>query len=75
MSSLSVVPAYGRDYKSKAAVIEALKSNEDFKISDMSSQWDGKPGNLTDFKREGITSLTVRYGKLMKVTVVDVTKL
>jgi len=56
-------------------VIEALKSNEDFKISDMSSQWDGKPGNLTDFKREGITSLTVRYGKLMKVTVVDITKL
>ena len=75
MSSLSVVPAYGRDYKSKAAVMEALTTGQDFKISDMSSRWDGKPGNLEDFKREGVTRLTVRYGNLLKVMVVDVTKL
>lgn len=69
MSSLSVVPAYGRDYKSKAAVLADLHGGKDFMVADMSSQWDGMPGNLEGFKREGITSLTVRYSKLMKVAV------
>lgn len=66
---IQIVPTYGRDYKSKAAVKEALDANQDFRVADMSSQWDGKACNLEDLKRGGITEVTVRYGKLMKVAV------
>lgn len=66
---IQIIPAFGRDYKSKAAVLADLNEGKDFKVADMSSQWDGKSCNLEDLKREGITEVTVRYGKLMKVAV------
>ena len=64
-----LIPAYGRDYKSKKEVEKALKANIDFQISDISSKWDGSYGCLKDFKRGNEKELTVRYGKLRKVLI------
>jgi hypothetical protein len=72
---VGLTPAYGRDYKSKAAIEVDLKSNKDFLISDMSHPACGKPATLEDLKKDGVTDLTVRYGQLRKVTTFKVSKL
>ena len=36
-----LVPAYGRDYTSAAAVKADWEANKDFRICDISSRWDG----------------------------------
>lgn len=43
---MHLIPAYGRDYKSKKAIQADLEANKDFVIADISSQYDGKPVNL-----------------------------
>lgn len=65
----TVVPAHGRDYKSKKAVLEAWASGKDFIISDHFSKWDGKPINKEDADRSK-TDVNVRYNKLKKVVVI-----
>lgn len=67
---LTVIPAYGRDYPSKHKVTEAVKSNKDFIISDMSSPWDGRYCNSEDLKHDGHTEVRVRYKRLTRVTIV-----
>lgn len=42
---ITLLPAYGRDYKSGKAVQSDWDSNKDFLICDMFSPWDGKPIN------------------------------
>lgn len=60
MSTLTLVPAYGRDYKSKASVLEDWNANKDFIIMDISSPWDGKPANKQDLDAQGIKA-RIRY--------------
>lgn len=73
MGRLTLVPAYGRDYKSKKEVEEAWKLGKDFMISDMSSPWDGKMINLQDAKADGsLRQVNIRYKKMTQVTVIDV---
>ena len=67
---MRVIPAYGRDYKSKAAVLADLRAGKDFLISDMSSSYDGRYLNLADLESEpDWFQLNVRYAKLTKVCV------
>lgn len=63
---LTVVPAYGRDYKSKAEVLSDWNAGKDFQICDMSSPHDGSYINKEDASKEGIT-VNVRYARLTKV--------
>lgn len=73
---LIVKPAYGRELRSVAEVKAALKEPQDFVVTDMSSPWNTKPGNITDFLNDDVTHLQVRYGKdLTRVTVVDIRKI
>ena len=67
---LTVVPAYGRDYSSKAKVAEAVKSGKDFIIADMSSRWDGRYCNAEQLIEDGHTSVRVRYKKRTQVAIV-----
>ena len=69
---MNLVPAYGRDYKSRAEVIKDFNENKDFIIADISSRWDGKPCNKADLIREGEDKVTIRYSKLQKVAVVEI---
>lgn len=72
---VGLTPAYGRDYKSKAAIEVDLKSNKDFIVSDVAHPSSGKLANLEDLRKSGVTDLTVRYGKLTKVAAFKVSKL
>ena len=66
---IGVYPAYGRDYKSKAAVLEAYNAGKDFIIADISSRWNGMAANKSDLAVEG--KVKIRYAKLAKVIIVD----
>lgn len=65
---MTLVPSYGRDYKSKAAVQEAWDSNKDFTICDMSSPDNGRYINKQDATVGMI--LSIRYSGLRKVYVI-----
>jgi hypothetical protein len=67
MKWLTVVPAYGKDYKSQKEVLEAYHSGKDFLISDVSHR-----GGSYISKREHPEDvhLTVRYGNGMRVHVI-----
>jgi len=61
----TLTPAYGRDYKSKKAVMVDLEAGKDFIVNDMSDPYDGKPCSpLQDFAGK---SVVFRYGQLRKV--------
>lgn len=62
---ITVVPAYGRDYKNQKDVKQAFKDGKDFIINDMSHPNDGAYVNKDDAPK-GCT-LNVRYAKLTKV--------
>ena len=66
---ITLIPAYGRDYRSARAVKKALQSQIDFRVQDVSSKWDGMVGNLLNIKTEGYGEVKVRYSKLRKVTI------
>jgi hypothetical protein len=46
---IGMSPAYGRDYKSKAEVLEAVKANNDFVINDYGPSM-GRVANRESFK-------------------------
>jgi len=79
---MHLIPAYGRDYKSKKQIQADLEANKDFVIADISSQYNGKPVNLEQIQQIGEGSerteyqtLYVRYKQLTAVTVFQVSKL
>ena len=59
----TVIPAYGRDYKSAAAAKQDWKDGKDFIIADLSNPYDGKPCSI----RDGL-KVPIRYNKLQKIT-------
>lgn len=67
-ATLTVVPAYGRDYGSAKEAATDWDSGKDFRISDISSRWDGKVVSKRDLGPEVI--VTVRYSKLRRITTV-----
>jgi hypothetical protein len=54
-------PAYGRDYKGKAAILEDFLAGKDFILNDRDSQWDGKPCNRESLEQSGYRQVNVRY--------------
>ena len=69
---MTLTPAYGRDYKSAAAVRRDWAAKKDFIVNDISSRWDGKPTNIDDCRRNGDKDVMVRYDRLMKIVVIKV---
>ena len=65
---MTIVPSYGRDYKSQKDVLKDWNSNKDFTIRDMSSQWDGKQINKSDASN-GNVQVMIRYSRLMKIVI------
>lgn len=61
----TLTPAYGRDYKSRAAVLADLNAGKDFMVfcgRDM-------PLNLEYMKRADVQEFNVRYNELRRVAV------
>lgn len=71
MSTPTLTPAYGRDYKSKKAAIEDFEANKDFIFNCMfgpDACYDGKPVNKEQLVGK-YKAVQLRYGKLRKVTI------
>lgn len=65
---LELAPAYGRDYKSKAAVLKDWEDGKDFQICGSGSYI-----NLEDAKNHhSPLTLNIRYDKMTKVVVVKI---
>jgi len=60
---LTLLPAYGRDYKSKRLIIDDLNNNRDFLESTSM-----KYINKQQFKELNINSFNVRYDSQRKIT-------
>tara|TARA_R100000231_G_scaffold2988_1_gene5482 strand:+ start:774 stop:992 length:219 start_codon:yes stop_codon:yes gene_type:complete len=67
MNYLTLLPAYGRDYKSKKAIIEHLNNDRDFLESTSL-----KPINKQQFKELNISSFNVRYDQQRKITNINI---
>jgi len=68
MSYITLTPAYGRDYKSKAAVLADWNADKDFVIASIGHPYDGKPMNRADAASTPNDSYNVRYDRLRKIT-------
>jgi hypothetical protein len=69
---MTLTPAYGRDYKSQKAALEAFNAGQDFIIKDVFSPYDGKPVNKPQLVAAGTTRVCIRYGQLRKQFYVQV---
>lgn len=73
MKTLTLIPAYGRDYTSARKVKEDWDAGKDFLISDFFNPYDGKPMNKEDAECDGnIDKVGIRYNKLTKQTLISV---
>lgn len=75
MKRTNLAPAYGRDYKSKREVLADLKQGKDFIITNVFDPSDGKPINLPALMAAGFDSVQIRYSRLRKVMVVQLSML
>ncbi len=74
-NTITLIPNRGRDYPSADRVLEHLKEGRDFIVQDVSSPWNGKPCNLPDLKRQGVMHARVRYDRLRKVTLINISEI
>ena len=58
----TLIPAYGRDYKSGKAAKADWKAGKDFVIADISNPWDGKPISIRDAKQG--EKFMIRFNRL-----------
>jgi len=65
---MTLVPAYGRDYRSKKEVLADFNAGKDFVIADFFSPYYGKPANKQDLVDE--KRIHIRYKKLSQICVV-----
>lgn len=75
MQYLTLVPAYGRDYKSKKSLLEDWKAGKDFLIASVMSPWYGKyvsSGDAPALKAEGVEQLTIHYKASTRVCVIKI---
>lgn len=73
MKSISLLPAYGRDFTTAKAALAAFHADKDFILVDMTSPWNGKPCNKRDLKRTYTSEelfIEIRYKQLRSIAVV-----
>lgn len=66
----TLLPAFGRDYKSKAAIIDDINADKDFLISSLYPSLI----NRAQLVSEGCKSIVVRYSQQRKVTSLKLNK-
>ena len=70
---LTIVPAYGRDYKTEEKAVADWNNDKDFKIADVSSPYNGRYINLQDAQNDkNIKQVKIRYNKLADFVIVNV---
>ena len=63
---MTVIPAYGRDYKTAVAAKTDWKLGKDFIVADFFSPDAGRPINCHDAKNAGI-KIAIRFNNLTKI--------
>jgi hypothetical protein len=72
---LHVVPAYGKDYKSKKEVLADWNAGKDFQICDVSCRNDGAYVNKADAESSSsLWEVHVRYAKLSKIAAIRIVR-
>lgn len=72
---ITLVPAYGRDYKSQAAVKADWDANKDFLIQSIGHPYDGSYINKEDAEKTPLVlKYNIRYNKLTQICVIKVKK-
>ncbi len=71
MRMLTLIPAYGRDYKSQAEVHKDWDDGKDFKIADISCKWDGSYTSIRDMAGN-YDRVKIRYNKLTQIAMVNI---
>ena len=76
MKTITVIPAYGRDYKSKKAILEDWNASKDFQIATFGPD-DGHYINKEDLAKDttGLTHLNFRHKQLTQLCVFTVRQL
>jgi hypothetical protein len=69
MRTITLTPAYGRDYSSKANVLADWDANKDFVIQDMRLSGYVNKAQVPDLIRDGITAIQLRYNLMTKVII------
>jgi len=69
MTTLTLTPAYGRDYTSKAAVLKDWQAGKDFQIANAFHKDDGRYINKQDADRDGI-SASIRYKGQTRIVII-----
>jgi hypothetical protein len=64
--TVTVTPAYGRDYKSAKGALADWYHGKDFILQDVQSRYDGKPINLCDASEAGL-KVKIRFANNRKV--------
>jgi len=67
MRSITISPAYGRDYTSKAKALADWDSNKDFIIQDIRLSGYVSKSQVPDLIRDGISKIMLRYNKMHMV--------
>lgn len=70
MQSITVTPAYGRDYKSKKEALNDWNNNKDFVVATVFGGRSGSYIGKEEAIKAGFKSVEIRYAKLAKVAVV-----
>lgn len=66
---MTLLPAYGRDYRTVTEIEQALKADKDFLTAD------GAYTNLSDLRRMKVQKVIVRYSALRRVHSVSLDKI
>ena len=69
MRTITLTPAYGRDYSNKANVLADWDANKDFVIQDMRLSGYVNKAQVPDLIRDGITAIQLRYNLMTKVII------
>ena len=69
MRTVTVSPAYGRDYSSKANALADWDSNKDFVIQDMRLSGYVNKQQVPDLLRDGVTAIQLRYNRMRMVVI------
>ena len=64
--SITLIPAYNRDYKSIKAVKQDWEDGKDFQIADISSEWNGSYTSIRDNHEE----VKIRYKRNTKAIII-----
>jgi hypothetical protein len=71
---LTLVPAYGRDYKSKAECLAAWEAGKDFQIATAMSPDAGRYTSIRDAKEFPGENVRIRYNKLRSIVSIPLVK-